>query len=198
MTVQDFIKNVLYGCAKDYGKDLLIIGHNLAFDIGALSTHAAPSQDEFFFGGFTLKLCDCEVRKADGSPSDDKLKCIDHPPMQVKPIGAKKRMFGWRTEGLHEKAQETKTVAITAHCLDTSQFARALLGPIDTRLENLTSDKVLATRTRKSKFEAHDGPITAEYLAYCLNDVQATFEVWDKLRERYRQHGPLKGAMGNL
>jgi hypothetical protein len=157
MTVQDFIKKVLYGCAKDYGKDLLIIGHNLAFDNGALSTHAAPSQDEFFFGGFTLKLCDCEVRKADGSPSDDKLKCIDHPPMQVKPIGAKKRMFGWRTEGLREGAG-TKTVAITAHCLDTSQFARALLGPIDTRLENLTSDKVFATRTRKSKFEAHDGP----------------------------------------
>ena len=192
MTVQAFIKNVLYACAKDHGADLLIIGHNLAFDIGALSTHASPSQDEFFFGGFTLKLCDCEVRKADGSPSDDKLKCIDHPPMQVKPIGAKKRMFGWRTEGLRE-GTTTKTVEITAHCLDTSQFARALLGPIDTRLENLTSEMMFDTRTKKSKFQAHDGPITAEYLTYCINDVQATFEVWDKLRARYREHGLTKG-----
>ena len=192
MTAQEFIKNVLYGCAKDYGEDLLIIGHNLAFDIGALSTNASPSQDEFWFGGFTLKLCDDEVPKADGSLADDKLKCIDHPPMHVKPIGAKKRLFGWRTEGLREGAK-TKTVEITSHFLDTSQFARALLGPIDTSLENLTSGKVFDTTTKKSKFTGHDGPIKAEYLAYCLNDVQATFEVWDKLRERYREHGLSKG-----
>src|SRR5262249_16788175 len=152
-------------------------GQNLAFDIGALSTEASPSQDAFWQPGHTLKLCDCKVRKADGSPADDKLKCIDHPPIRVKPIGAKKRLFGWRTEGLRE-GKEVKVVEIRSHFLDTSQFARALLGPIDTSLENLTSARVLDTITKKVPFEAHDGPINAEYLAYCLNDVQATFEVW--------------------
>ena len=38
---------MLYACAKDYGEDLLIIGHNLAFDLGALSTMPRPSQDAF-------------------------------------------------------------------------------------------------------------------------------------------------------
>jgi len=113
---REFIEGVLYPWAEKCGEDLLFIGHNLAFDIGAFSTDQGLSTGEFWYGGFTMKLCGCSARKKHkrGTPSkelaedaneaetEDRLSCFEHPPVRAKPLGAKKRIIGWRKEGLDD------------------------------------------------------------------------------------------------
>ncbi|MGA7323305.1 MAG: helix-turn-helix transcriptional regulator [Rhodomicrobium sp.] len=194
LSLQDFVQKVLYPWAEACGEDLLILGHNLGFDLGALCFDQGLASKKLWYGGFTMKLCDCppKIKQTKKGESEDRLSCFQHPPIQVKPLGGKKRMFGWRTEGTTETIDGERVPRkkkIKANFLDTAQFARALLGPINTSLEHLTWE-VLKTETKKSSgFEDYDGPINRDYIAYCVNDVQATFEVWAELRALYRKHG---------
>ena len=181
-----FVDKTFYRLAKTYGDDLLIIGHNLPFDLGALCNHRQDESDnashveaglatKFWYGGFWLKLCNCAVEG----------KCFNHPPIRVKKLGPNKHMFGWRTEG--NKDLNTKS-RVFANFLDTATFAKALLSPPSVSLEYLTSKDCLDTTPKKVSRDDHDNPITEEYIGYCVNDVEATWAVWVALRDLYKQH----------
>ena len=181
-----FIDKTFYRLAKTYGDDLLIIGHNLPFDLGALCNHKQDESDNashvesglaerFWYGGFWLKLCNCSVEG----------KCLNHPPVRVKKLGPNKHMFGWRTEG--NKKLDTKS-RVFANFLDTTTFAKALLSPPSVSLEYLSSKDCLDTTPKKVSRDDHDNPITQEYISYCVNDVEATWAVWVALRDLYKQH----------
>ena len=178
MHVTDFIKNVFYSRADELGvgEDLIIIGHNIAFDIGALTTKAGLSRGARWAGGFSHKLCRCN---AEGDV------CYLHPAVRIKPLGSKKRKFGFAT-GKKPGADESMP-AIQANFVDTNQLASALLGAgTPTSLWYLShvhfKDEI---RTKKEDFDAFDGPITQTALAYCFNDVQCNFEVYVKLAKLY-------------
>src|SRR5207342_2024120 len=47
----------------------------------------------------------------------------------------------------------------------------------------------LNVRSRKLATEDHGGPLTHDYLAYAMQDVQVTWECFAELSKRYAKHG---------
>ena len=182
----EFIDKTLYRLAKTYGDDLLIIGHNLPFDLGALCNHRqseggnalqveAGLAKKFWYGGFWMKLCAC--------PSEGK--CFNHPPVLVKKLGPHKHMFGWRAEKNEELGKATR---VRANFLDTATFAKALLSPPSVSLEYLTSEDCLNTTPKKENRDDHDNPIDQDYIGYCVNDVKRPGPFGWRCRDLYKQH----------
>src|SRR3984893_1096808 len=196
--------------ADDTKEDRLIIGHNPAFDIGAISTHTGSSVGDMF-GALSHQLCRCELNKkfpervkkyeadieawkkaiaADIFPRPKKSKkpvlynsCASHPNIRIKKLGHGKHMF--KPTAIFGPGG----VPIDPHLkfLDTMMLARALLGPIGLSLKN--DAKVLEVKAKKTEWTDFNGPITDESIDYCRNDVETTCGVWFKLRELYKQHG---------
>ena len=138
----------------------MVIGHNLPFDLGALSIRAAPSRGDNY-GGLTLTLQD------------------NRPGLTIKKIGFGKHMYG-----VHQSRNERRNHRF----IDTLQLSRALFGAssgasLGDVLVNLGINDVT-----KGAVDYH-GPITEEYIDYCRNDVEATWRAYDGLRSLYRKHG---------
>jgi hypothetical protein len=187
LTKDEFVEDVLYQYAREADKDedtFLVIGHNLPFDLSRLaSTNGWTRGRGKFYGGFRLKLCKCE--------NDGKKDCAFHPPVRIKKLGRGKYKYGVcktlkpvRVNGQLVRSEESNTHEI--RFLDTVTLAGALLGPGDKSLAALT--KKLKTPHIKEEVDYHGKTITLDYIDYCLNDVQCTWEVYAKLRAVYRQH----------
>ena len=187
MTRAEFIRDVVVGTGR-YQREYwrhggLIIGFNLVFDIGAIATEFWLAQGEFY-GGFGFKMCDCggTARKH----------CAFHPGIRVMPIAPRKHIFKWCLTQIPTQCRGSrdwnKYNKRRTELLDVSQFARALLGPDGGgSLEDLC--EALNTEARKVSRKDHGALITYEYIDYAVRDVQATWEVYTRLRETYRQHG---------
>jgi hypothetical protein len=135
-------------------EDAMFIGHNLAFDLGALARKFGPAKGDYY-GGQWLKYCSCN-HEGD---------CGFHPPILIKKIGRQKHFIGWRRSV--NPATKKKGVArdITigkAHFLDTATLAAALLKPKSTKLAYLC--ELLNTQTKKHTDQEHGAPITLEYV----------------------------------
>jgi hypothetical protein len=72
---------------------------------------------------------------------------------------------------------------------DVATLGRAMTGAPHS-LKSLA--RVLGTAHRKSP-AVHGTALTPEYIAYCMNDVQVTWECYAKLRDRYDSYG-LRGT----
>ncbi len=169
MTVEEFIKDVFY---KTYylkwgknGKEpeslpCMVIGHNLPFDLGALSVRAGPSRGDNY-GGLTLTLME------------------KRPGVTIKKIGFGKHMYGVHQS--YNKRRNHKFV-------DTMQLSQALFGASSPKHLQGVLDNLEIQDVSKSKANLH-GPITEEVIDYCVNDVQATWRAYDGLRALYCKHG---------
>ena len=136
----------------------MVIGHNLPFDLGALSIRSGPSRGENY-GGLTLPLQ------------------ADRPGVTIKKIG-----FGKHFYGVHQSRNQRRNNRF----VDTMQLGRALLGAsvgggLDAIAKGLGIKEIL-----KGKAD-YDGPITEEYIDYCRNDVNLTWNVFIKLRHLLRR-----------
>lgn len=170
----DFIRKVFYPWV--YQRQALCIGHNLPFDLSRLATCWGEAKGQFY-GGFWLTLCDCRV--------DDS--CFDHPPVRIKSLGGKKALFDFRTL----RKPSGKTNRYRGRFLDTVTFGRALLGPGDVSLAGM--GKRFKADTLKAKEEVeHGSSLTENYLNYAIQDVKATWALYQAEREVYRQHGLTK------
>lgn len=167
----DFIKKIFYPWV--YTREALCIGHNLPFDLSRLATCWGEAKDKFY-GGFWLTLCNCR--------HDDS--CFDHPPVRIKSLGGKKALFDFRTQRKPSK----KINRYRGRFLDTATFGRALLGPGDATLSGM--GKRFKVDVRKMEEEVDHGAIITEtYLDYALQDVRATWALFQAEREVYRKHG---------
>ncbi len=185
LSKEEFVEEVFYHYAREADKvadNLLVIGHNLPFDLSRLATQHGLGRGQFF-GGFRLKLCGC--------PNDGKKDCAFHPPVRIKKLGRGKYQYGMcktkkpvRVGGKLVISEESNTHNIKF--LDTITLAGALLGPGDKSLKTLT--RKLKTLVQKEEVDYHGKLVKPEYISYCLSDVQATWEVYTKLRAIYRQH----------
>ncbi|WP_394808650.1 hypothetical protein [Nitrosomonas sp.] len=156
-----------------YKREALCIGHNLPFDLSRLATYWGEAKEKFY-GGFWLTLCNCR--------QDDS--CFDHPPIRIKALGGKKALFDFRTQRKPSK----KVNRYRGRFLDTSTFGKALLGPGDTTLYGM--GKRFKARSLKMEEEIDHGEIiTEKYLLYAVQDVQATWALYQAEREVYRKHG---------
>ncbi len=137
----------------------MVVGHNQPFDLGALSIHSGPSRGENY-GGLTLLLQE------------------DRPAITVKKIG-----FGKHFYGVHQSRNQRRNHRF----VDTMQLGRALLGAsVGGSLEAIA--KGLGIRDIAKGAADYDGPITEEYIDYCRNDVELTWQTYVKLRELYNKH----------
>ena len=67
LEIHEFIDKVFYHrkfkkYADNTREDHLIVGHNLPFDLGAISSHSNSAIEELF-GGISMKLCRCDLEK---------------------------------------------------------------------------------------------------------------------------------------
>lgn len=151
----------------------MCIGHNLPFDLSRLATRWGDAKDKFY-GGFWLTLCNC--RNTDY--------CFDHPPIRIKSLGSKKALIDFRSQHKPSKAINR----YRGRFLDTSTFGKALLGPGDISLAGM--GKRFKANVHKQKEEVEHGEIIDQkYLQYAIQDVRATWALYQAERDVYHRHG---------
>jgi hypothetical protein len=155
----------------------LIVGANLAFDLGQLAIAHCPAKDStgFMRGGFTFTLTDNPF----------------HPRVQVKRLGARATAFRFTIPaGRHAEARNNERGGNVAkhrgYFLDVLGLGAALFGQKLT-LKAL-ADK-LGTEHHKLDTDEHGGHITAKYLDYLQRDVLVTWECAQELIARYDRFG---------
>lgn len=156
-----------------YGLNATIAGFNLPFDISRIAIHHGPARGSMR-GGFSFQLC----------PSRHQ------PRVQVKHLSRRASLIQfsapWKQEtprGMRKRG--LKTPRHTGYFVDVKTLAAALFSSSHS-LASLC--EALDVPTRKAASEEHGGPLTETYLDYARDDVQATWECYAALMERYAQH----------
>jgi hypothetical protein len=193
MTREEFVTDAFY--RYGYFRRALIIGHNLPFDISRLATkvtqagggrgHAtsAGAMTTDFYGGFSLKLCQCHADK----------NCLYHPSVRVKQFGSKKAFIAFQKVPHYVKAwvhgdkTRRKQSGYTGKFLDTATLGLALLGPGDTSLKGM--GKRFQADILKTDTDEHGDTLTDAYLTYAVQDVEATWALYRAERDLYNRHG---------
>ena len=168
-----FVREVIYAWAARLTKDkdqLLIVGHNLAFDISRIAMSWTNAADAFR-GGFSFKLCDCPNVKH----------CGFHPSMRVKKLGPGKHRFKMAAASNPVTGQK---YGHNVRFLDTMTFGRAMLNTGRSLRE--MGEKFRASVIKENWENTHGGEITQAYLSYCLRDVAATWSLYCAERDYYR------------
>lgn len=180
LTADEFRDKVFLQVAWD--RRGLIVGHNLQFDIPRIAVDHGPTQsrDRSMRGGFSYRFSEDEKRSH----------------VQVKRVGPGAAFMrvtipaGVSPEKRNQN-RGGRTPNHHGYFLDTATLGGALLGG---RASLARLGELLATEHRKSQAE-HGEMITPEYLDYAMDDVQVTWECWEKLRNRYAGYRP-KGPWG--
>jgi hypothetical protein len=169
MTLAEFLKDVFHKTyyykrwnVGEYAQSLplLVIGHNLPFDLAAISYGAGPSRGEDYYGGLTVKLLE------------------NRPDIAIRKLGFGKHLY---------KVHQDRGKRRNHQFIDTIQLGRSLLGPGKNSMRGLLK-KLKIKDVEKSEAD-YNGPITSEYLDYGRTDVQATWRIFQELRALYVKHG---------
>ncbi len=169
-TVTDFDEQIVYRLA--YRQNALIIGANMSFDLARLAYHHEPAKGRKMGGGFSFAL----------RQSWPHLR-IKHLSRTVALIdfaspGGQRTARSWRRRG---KWRNTRR----GFFCDVLSLGTALTG----RPHSLASlGELLDTPHRKTDAE-HGRELDARYLRYLRNDVQVTWECYERLATRYRSFG---------
>ena len=171
LTLAEFVDKVFVRCV--YHWQATCIGFNLPFDISRIAYGHAPARGRKMRGGFSfdmvpngksgprlrIKHLSRRVSLIDFSGSGQKL-----------PRGMRKR----RVQGPRRRPA----------FVDVHTLAAALLGRTYP-LKGL--QEALQTPTPKLDVKEH-GKVTPEYIRYAIQDVQVTWECFEKLRRRYEAY----------
>jgi len=172
---QQFLDRYLVGLGYDLGA--AYIGFNLPFDLSRLAighSDAKPSRGSHsMVGGFSFQY------------SED----LTKPRIQVKHLSSRSSLIrftiprdkqhtpgGMRRRGIQSADRR-------GHFIDLRSFAAALLSG-SWSLDSLS--RFLGTEHQKLQTKEH-GKVTAEYLEYAFQDVQATWECYVELSKRYQK-----------
>ena len=154
-TLKEFIDNVFYN--EVYNMHSLCIGYNLPFDISRIAKRVGDSRGRNK-GGFTFTLSDYRFS----------------PPIVIKKMGTAHNFKFTST-----KINKGKDY-FSGYFLDVQTLAEVLL-----QSKRISLDKVgekLNTRTKKMKSVEH-GKVTKKYIDYLIDDVETTYQVYEKLIE---------------
>ena len=181
-TVAEFVDEVMYDRAYDLRAS--IVGFNLPFDISRLAMKHGSARGKAMRGGFTFKLSQhwwrpaIQVRHLNARAS---LMQFTHPPKRRDPRGHRKRNIPPRQR--RGSFIDLKTIAVA---LFSRSFTLASLADF------------LKTPTRKAESGGHGKLLTTKYLRYAVQDVQATWECYQALRDRYSLHALEETPMGKI
>ena len=180
--VAEFIDKVFFGWGLDAGG--MVVGFNLPFDISRLAINHSyskrrgrkrrPGEVEdrgahSFAGGFSFTLAE------------------NRPRVRIKHLSQRAAFISLAGKSGYDHAPDR------GFFTDVKTLAAALTGR-SFSLDGLA--KMLGT-TRKSEFDAFDGPITPEMVRYGINDAQVTWECFERLAERFAGFG-LKVGVNEL
>lgn len=182
LTAVEFVEEVFFPAG--YDDRASIVGFNLPFDLSRLADQHDSARGSEMKGGFSLRL----------SPDPHR------PRIQVKHLSrraalirftapARQRATRWqRKRGDWMPVRRGFFVDVkTLAAVHTSQsHSLASLGDF------------LQTEHRKLDTDDHGKPITPEYIAYALQDVQVTWECFIALKALYERHGLSMTALHHL
>lgn len=177
-TVQQFITLFYYWQSQH---EMLVIGHNLPFDLGVLATSWVEAEKKMK-SGFSLKLCTCPYKH-----------CFKHPNIRVKHIGYAKSFIKRMETNWNKKLQPV-------HFLDTMTLTASLLGTahsLDTLSSIMLPDYVnTKNKRRKNKLQKRARPdtllsgacLTMQDIIYGISDVHSTWACYRELKQHFNSH----------
>ena len=181
-TVSEFTDEVLF--ARAYDLRASIVGFNLPFDISRLAIRHGSARGKAMRGGFTFTLSShwwrpaIQVRHLSARAS---LIQFTHPPKRRDPRGQRKRKIAPRNR--RGSFIDLKTIAAALY---SRSFSLGSLADF------------LQTTTRKADSGGHGRELTADYVSYLLDDVQATWECYQSLRDKYALHALEETPLGKV
>lgn len=162
-----------------YWAGAIFVGFNLGFDLARVALDARPAKATSYRrkmkGGFSLKFSD-----SDRQPSVQ-LKHVNPRFSFIEFTSVRKARTSRSVRG-----RKRQTPVDRGHFVDVRTLSSAILSGSYT-LEKLT--RKLDTPTKKTASDDHGGPLTPEYLNYARGDVQATWECFVALRQKYESFG---------
>lgn len=172
-TAEEFMQEVFFPYVYDLRGQC--IGFNLPFDLSRVAIGHTSARGKTMRGGFSFKLIEDKYR----------------PRVQVKHLSNRSALIQFTVpaeqrsaRGMRKRGQ--KTPAKRGHFVDVRTLAGALLSG-SWSLGSLAEH--LGTGHKKLEAEEHGGRLTQEYIEYAVQDVQATWECFERLNEQYESYG---------
>ena len=137
-----------------------IIGFNLPFDLSRIAIRHTYAKGSYK-GAFSFSL-------AEGRPN-----------VRIKHLSQRASFIQFTGKDANDRVPDR------GYFIDVKTLAAALTSASHS-LQSLT--KLLGV-TNKEPLDDYSGPLTSEMVAYCLNDVQATWECFTALRDKYEAYG---------
>ncbi len=171
--VADFMEEIFFKIG--YELRATIVGLNLPFDISRLAIGHQPARGKTMRGGFSFKLSLRWYR----------------PRVQVKHLSQRVALiqFTMPAQQQYSRGQRRRHIMVPIQrgfFVDVKTLAAALTSQSHS-LDSL--GKLLRIAHPKQTAEEHGGLLSESYLDYAMRDVQATWECFVILRERYLHHG---------
>ena len=172
-TVRHFVDYVLF--AHVYAKGGVVVGFNLPFDISRIAIKHGSARSSMR-GGFSFTLS----------------KNNDWPHLRVKHVSSKMAFirYGAPPKKRTPNSQHKRGLVIPPRrgsFVDVKTLASGLLSGSHSLL-TLSRD-ILKVDHPKFDVDEHGGPLTPDYVAYGLRDVQATWECYEKLTTKLAGYG---------
>lgn len=172
MTVRHFADWILLDRLYETGGT--VVGFNLPFDVSRIALDHGPAR-KASSGGFSFKVSTSPYA----------------PRIIVKHISSRMAFikFGNPSKKRTPTGQLEKGVSVaprTGAFVDVKTLAGAMLSG-SWSLDGLSN--ALKVAHPKMETSEHGGPLTAEYVEYALNDVQATWECYETLTARLASYG---------
>ena len=170
MTHTTFVEDVFF--RRGYELRATIVGFNLPFDISRLALGWVPARGKMR-GGFSFKMSEKWWR----------------PRVQIKHLSGRAAFIQFtsptkRNDNPRDR-REGRRIIRRGSFIDVKTIGGALLSR-SFSLDGLAQH--LKTETQKAKTDEHGGVLSDQYLSYAVTDVQATWECYLALSERFSEH----------
>lgn len=172
LTRDEFAERIFYGIG--YACRATIAGFNLPFDISRIAIRHSSARNEMR-GGFSFALSQNPYQ----------------PHVRVRHISQRSAFIRFaglpkQPDSRSQRRRGEKTAFRAGHFVDV----KTLAGSIFARSFSLAAlCKLLKVPNPKLDFDDFEGPITAEMVRYAMRDVQATWECYADLVDRYAAFG---------
>lgn len=178
MPVEGFVKH-FYKLQTQ--SEMLVIGHNLPFDLSVLATEWTEAGKDYA-NGFSLKLCTCVYPRKDRGGK--KNSCPAHPNIRVKHVGFGKTFIKRSRSNRNTRLRDI-------HFLDTMALSASLLGTAHSL--DVLSKVLLFNTPELQKKDRPEGILSGEGLmlddiVYGVHDVHTTFACFRELKKHYLAH----------
>jgi hypothetical protein len=172
LTATEFVEQIFL--AYTYDLSALCIGFNLPFDLSRLAIRHSNARGKMS-GGFSFELSESEYR----------------PRVRIKHLSTRSALiqFTKPAEQSNTRSMRRRGLTVPPHrgyFVDVKTLASAMLSG-SWSLDSLASH--LNTPNQKHTTEEHGQALTPKYLQYAMQDVQVTWECFEKLQSRYQSFG---------